>query len=585
MNEQSGCKKHDIENDKGLIQYSPSNIDKADKSASLSSSNTDNACESIPSIKFEDNPQERSDETLPHHETNKSTRNLETKTITHRVVHRTTKSNKAQEQSEKSHYISDTNHLKRDMETANTRNIFHSNPGSSVVAENAVTSTFDSGDIYSDGKRENEITNKIFVKNARRLSIGYGLSGVKKASFNYFTLFSVTTDMLALNNLSAGSGSKCFDPFVINKSKQLDHFPLTEMVDSVTNDGISSLCFPNGIDVRFVPKCALNNAHRVSWIGQATDRYQLHTFTDVGGLKTYGISITVKETLEISPDLSVQYKLLKKKRKAVALISDWWLEIQYRIKSQSMKGGIGSSRLSLHGPMGITDLTTMRKNSFIAIHAMVKQSNLREKRLLRRKNKSKSYEKNIAPIASVSAIRKAAVSYRNMIQNDDKGDICIVEKCYALIGTKLDEHSLLFNALQCLVDSERESKMNFFHRKKDRVVMRHLALSEIQRLQLSSEQSLIEHIFDPNEMEQNFNEENRSYYIHQFSSNGLANIKLPLPLPQYSDYGVAKLFLTFKASTILIVLKLLLLERSILVIGKFLIFEQACRNMFTLIYC
>ena len=52
--------------------------------------------------------------------------------------------------------------------------------------------------------------------------------------------------------------------------------------------------------------------------------------------------------------------------------------------------------------------------------------------------------------------RLAAESYQEMVMNDTYGDACLVQKCYIMIGTRPAEQSLIFCALQQIVDLERE---------------------------------------------------------------------------------------------------------------------------------
>ena len=52
--------------------------------------------------------------------------------------------------------------------------------------------------------------------------------------------------------------------------------------------------------------------------------------------------------------------------------------------------------------------------------------------------------------------RLAAESYQEMVKNDTYGDACLVQKCYIMIGTRPAEQSLIFCALQQIVDLERE---------------------------------------------------------------------------------------------------------------------------------
>lgn len=57
---------------------------------------------------------------------------------------------------------------------------------------------------------------------------------------------------------------------------------------------------------------------------------------------------------------------------------------------------------------------------------------------------------------SLRAKRLAAEAYKVMNDYDKGGDICIIEKCYIMIGTQLREQSLVLSALQKFVDVERE---------------------------------------------------------------------------------------------------------------------------------
>lgn len=50
----------------------------------------------------------------------------------------------------------------------------------------------------------------------------------------------------------------------------------------------------------------------------------------------------------------------------------------------------------------------------------------------------------------------AKVAYQTMLDADKDGEICIVERSYVLTGTKLQDQSLFFNALQNLISMERK---------------------------------------------------------------------------------------------------------------------------------
>ena len=48
-----------------------------------------------------------------------------------------------------------------------------------------------------------------------------------------------------------------------------------------------------------------------------------------------------------------------------------------------------------------------------------------------------------------------------MIENNKLGDVLIVEKCYVLLGTQPDNHSLLFSGLHNLIKYEDEVSFLF----------------------------------------------------------------------------------------------------------------------------
>jgi hypothetical protein len=54
------------------------------------------------------------------------------------------------------------------------------------------------------------------------------------------------------------------------------------------------------------------------------------------------------------------------------------------------------------------------------------------------------------------ARRMGTTAYQAMVDSEKEGDICIVEKSYIIIGTRLVDQSLFFCALQNLIDMERK---------------------------------------------------------------------------------------------------------------------------------
>ena len=52
------------------------------------------------------------------------------------------------------------------------------------------------------------------------------------------------------------------------------------------------------------------------------------------------------------------------------------------------------------------------------------------------------------------ALKLAKESYKTMMQNSKLGDVLIIERSYVLLGTKPNDHSMLFSALQKLIEKE-----------------------------------------------------------------------------------------------------------------------------------
>ena len=96
---------------------------------------------------------------------------------------------------------------------------------------------------------------------------------------------------------------------------------------------------------------------------------------------------------------------------------------------------------------------------------------------------------------------------------------------------------------------------------------RHKILAALQsKLSLTPLQRRVAHPRD--EMAHVMNPQQRRFVV-DLSSMGFSKISVPLPLPEVSgQWGVATLFLRIKDSGLIILLKLLLLERSVLVVGE-----------------
>lgn len=185
--------------------------------------------------------------------------------------------------------------------------------------------------------------------------------------------------------------------------------------------------------------------------------------------------------------------------------------------------------------------------------------------------------------ASKTVIRLAKESFDEMNACARAGEVCIVEKSYILLGTKPEEQSLLFAAMQQMVDMEREVRnipliilhprnTNFFVcwfiiQSKTSFIgqNRHMLLLLMQtKLCLSKEQS--EFSLPESELAQ-IRQPKRIFDLDlQFGT--FEKISLPLPLPHVSaHWGFATLLLRMGCLELIVLLKLLLLERSVVVLG------------------
>lgn len=203
------------------------------------------------------------------------------------------------------------------------------------------------------------------------------------------------------------------------------------------------------------------------------------------------------------------------------------------------------------------------------------------------------------------AREKGKEAYAAMIKADDLGDVAIVEQCYVMIGGRADDQSILHNALQQLVNYEREEALLRFCGRKNGILQEGKARASLPDSSGSRRPSL----GDRNEVDQSFKDytsrlvsrrhnnlkfiqaecklsrEQITYCLNganpldelcgrgrrfelQLPVRNSTKIDLPLPLPKIGkEWGLAKLLLSVGPDSTLLALKLLLLERSILVLG------------------
>jgi len=415
---------------------------------------------------------------------------------------------------------------------------------------------------------------------------------LENKSFDQFFLLGIIPDAVTSSVFNFYKHTRYLDPFLCKSVGLLDQLGQTK--DSLTSQDVSLFCFAEGAKIRVIPSYALEGAQRLGWVGSKADSYQLHTFTNAVGQIQYGVSITIREVLSNSSNVIPTLKLFRRKRAAAVKIKRFILQYTSNGKESSyikrfIKKGRRQSILSNNNikPF-LKKIPSSRDRS--STRALLRRtstsfdnfSSVKTQRNVSR-NFDKLWQQNQNFLPQTSQAKKPV---NNMLRRDRLGDVCIVEKCFVLIGTSPEEQSLLLQALQQLIDLERSIKPELYsistniskHKKCSRifhsqplqpisinnqkVFRRHQILNQIQaRLRLTLKQTRVR--YPKSEVE----------HVHRKIPRiqlDICDIKisLPLPLPLMSgEWGVATLLLRIKAFNLFAILKLLLLERPVLVIG------------------
>mmetsp|Transcript_31581 Transcript_31581/g.64889 ORF Transcript_31581/g.64889 Transcript_31581/m.64889 type:complete len:1488 (-) Transcript_31581:142-4605(-) len=447
-------------------------------------------------------------------------------------------------------------------------------------------------------------------------------------AFQQFSLLSISPSSLIDEEAEFRDGRCRFlDPFATKNVDLIDQFPTAPSKTDIDAEALAAFCFPNGLRIRVIPRCAEEGARRLGWLGSKSDSFQLQGFTDVSGSLSHGVAITVCDELKGKDSDKVLSILVRyrDRRRAAVVICRWWRKcLRQDLGSagsrtpgrnfSKQKGGsfragfergFNMNRLSANGdrrrrrasnneesPLNGSFRATMDrvinrsgKGSFaISSSSDVGDSDDSD-------NDDASQRAMGRPSSVPDKIRRISSSaYKRMRDAAKMGDMCIVEKSYVMIGIPLRDQSLFFHALQNFIDMERnpssqsKSKAGILIEQKRRSVFpqdrddfsvrsdgigsqnRHAVLSTLQsKLALAPSQRRVSH--PRSELEHINSPEKR--FVLDLSIMGLDKISLPLPLPEVSgQWGLATLFLRIKDSGLIILLKLLLLERSVLVVGE-----------------
>ncbi len=107
---------------------------------------------------------------------------------------------------------------------------------------------------------------------SKRLS----LSEEKDQAYQQFSLLSLCSSSLTRGKCDLRAcGYRYLDPFVTKKIDVLDRFPQGASESDINTEALAAFCFPNGLKIRLIPRCAIEGAKRLGWLGVKGDSYQL----------------------------------------------------------------------------------------------------------------------------------------------------------------------------------------------------------------------------------------------------------------------------------------------------------------------
>lgn len=439
------------------------------------------------------------------------------------------------------------------------------------------------------------------------LALSENMSELSKrgVSFKQFSLLSLTpetlydlaasSDLVGDDDTVSFNGSRFYDPIYMHSVDVVDSFPKEKRMkrrssaSHLAPEALAAFCFPNGLSIRLLPRCAVEGAKRLKWIGKDSDTYQLHAFTNASGGRSYGVAITIKEEIYSTDDeeLDTILHFLKRcqiRRRAARKIREWWLNIcQTRTKSSEHFDHQNDEKKNFFSrAIHFAERKHKNTNSTVNIAEKIQKTLMRSQshaveshhdEAEEKFRKSWSFDDAKSPearIISPVAKRLAAEAFKFMNEADIGGDVCIIEHCYIMMGTKPEEQSLMLAALQKVIDVEREDKAV-----RMRFAIHGNAINPDSTSLFSENRNAILHAMQtklylsPDHKKTIFSrgKVHKSFEV-DLSLGNSSKITLPLPLPHMSsEWGFATLIRSISIQNVFLALKLLLIERSILLIG------------------
>mmetsp|Transcript_15773 Transcript_15773/g.22653 ORF Transcript_15773/g.22653 Transcript_15773/m.22653 type:complete len:485 (+) Transcript_15773:387-1841(+) len=238
----------------------------------------------------------------------------------------------------------------------------------------------------------------------------------------------------------------------------------------------------------------------------------------------------------------------------------------------------------------------------VKVRTSVRSGILNKRKKLRIQDRERLNRSRLLASATDTAKNRAEEAYKEMVDSERLGDMVIVEKCYVILGVRRKEMILLFSALQQIINWEREERMLNYVKNPDRhhsmfsmsghtSLPTHRSLPKAPQFGSVEEESshdlatqrhelltIVQHLvcLSPKQMRIDYPKRLRDYIEVSQDKFQLTlpvkkapKISFTLPLPQVdAHWGFAKLLLKLGSDSLMNVLMLLLIERSVLVLGE-----------------
>ena len=199
----------------------------------------------------------------------------------------------------------------------------------------------------------------------------------------------------------------------------------------------------------------------------------LPKFTDVQGSLSHGVAITIFEELTGSHAQKIcRFLDLHRHRRRARVVISRWLNAKLSDFRRAISTRTLSTRRASSSKHTSTARLEKRSNSMNvsireAMERMISKTGMSSREMSSSYSGSTDFEidettfeiTEPAPVysspISKDARRLGREAYQAMIDVEEDGDICIVEKSYVITGTSLQDQSLIFCGLQNLINMER----------------------------------------------------------------------------------------------------------------------------------